>query len=119
MTDSVSWLVPNQVLKIILPAQPTVTSLNQVNDNVEEILNQQTEKICVYIDADQLKTTYQTSDTLRSLLPFTRHQYLDRVVTVSSNKLSRLILLMAFSTAEIPIVRFDDHEQAMAYLKRQ
>jgi len=118
MADSVSWLIQNQVLQLTLPEKLTAKELSSINSDTEVVLDQQDEVISIYINADAVKATYQTSDVLRKSLTFVHHQQLDSLIAVSNNKLTRLILLMAFSTVNIPIARFDNHNEAHKYVEQ-
>lgn len=116
MKDIVSWLVPDHVLKITLPKQTTTELLAKITAEVDNILDRQTEKVIMYIEANDLNVTYTSADVLRTMLPITANEHLDCMVTMSNNKLTRLILLMAFSVASVPVMRFEEQQQVNDYL---
>lgn len=118
MTDSLTWLIPEQVLQLTLPETLTTDSLQLMSHEIENALDGQQDKIIILIDANAVKANYHTSDILRALIPFTSHPQLKSIIAVSGNKLTRLVLLMAFATILVPMMRFENHQQANEYLKK-
>lgn len=119
MDDLMSWIIEDQVLTLTLPKYLTTELLEQLNKDVHQVLDKSPNKVIIHLNTVDLSVSYQTADLLRETQTFVKHANLDCVIVTAGNKLNRLIMLMAFSTARIPVMQFDNQEGINDYLQRR
>ena len=114
-----SWLIDEQVLKLTFPDILKEDFAKVINDEITEILDKNEQKVIIYIDAADLTPSYQTTDVLRSTQTYIGHKNLDCLLVVTANKLNRLIILMAYAAARVPVLRLENKDELKSYLDRR
>lgn len=119
MDNLLSWLIEDCILMVTLPKNLRHDQLEKINQAIHHELDQASDKLIVFLNAEDMITTYQTADMLRATQTYVKHKNLDCVMVTPGNKLNRLIVLMAFSTALVPVMQFDNMRGVNEYLQRR
>ncbi len=119
MAYELSWFTPDKVIYLEIKGHPKHDELNEINEIMTEILDKGKNKVSLVINATEMKTGYQTSDHLRDTQTYMDHIKLHQVFFISSNKLNRLICLMAFNLSRARLVQCNTLQIVVEHLKRQ
>jgi hypothetical protein len=112
------WYKPNQVIYLEFNDTLTVDELKQVNHEINRVLDASTDKMYILINANRLRVGYQSSHHLRDTQQYMNHPMLDSAFIISHDKLTRLIMLIAFSLSRAKFFQFDTMPQAEKTLHR-
>ncbi|MBN2303533.1 MAG: hypothetical protein JXQ72_03600 [Anaerolineae bacterium] len=107
------------VLQLALRNTLSLQDLKQINQQVVDALDKSNQKLTLVIDASSLKASYNTVEHLRATQLYRDHPILDTIVIIASDKLNRLVTLLAFHLARVRFIQFDDAEQAQRYVQKQ
>lgn len=117
MKYTLSWYVPNQVIYVMLEGLPDRNEAVQMDEEINHMLESY-EKIIIILDIDNMKANYQTTDLLR-VLTCVQHNNLDAILTLTENKLNRLMSLMAFGTSPTLTKQFATTQEIQTFLKQR
>src|SRR5688572_24131834 len=98
-----------QTIEFSLDGQLTVQELRTVNQEITQLLDQHEKNASIIIDAAKLRVAYQTANQLQDTQKYMSHRNLRKVVVVSNNKLTRLIMLLAFSLSAAQLIQVDTY----------
>ena len=110
------WHRPNEVLCLQMHNTLSLDELQLINQYMLDVLNRTDKSLKLLIDASNLKTTYSTVDNLRDTQRYRDHHNLDTLAVVSTNRLNRLVTLLAFSLSRAHFVQFENNEKAHSYI---
>lgn len=117
MAYTVDWQHLDQAIELTIHGQPTLEELQAINEEVSHVLDGIDTRVSILIDTVDLTAGYETANQLRDTQHYMNHPKLDRILVVATNKLNRLITLLAFCTARARLVQYDDPRKARANLK--
>lgn len=118
MGYSVSWYIPDQVLRIVLENNLTIDELQTIHQDVTGVLASVHNNLHVLIDATQFSASYNSSAQLRDTQLYGNNPRVNGILVIADNKLTRLITLMAFCLYRAPITQFMNYGAADTYLRR-
>ena len=119
MCKTLSWYIQDELLYLTLKGQLNQQKLKDISKEIVAILDASSKKIGIIIDVNDLEVTYQTTEQLRTTQHYMNHQQLSFAITITNNKLNRLITLMAFSTTRIKLIRCENIQEAETHLKQR
>ncbi len=116
MTHELKWHALGEVLRLELRDTISLDEMRVINQEIVDILNASERKIILLLDVSSLKAGYATVDSLGATQLYRDHGKLEAIVAVASNKLNRLVTMLAFHLSRARFVQFDNLEQAQPYM---
>lgn len=116
MAYELKWNVFGQVIDLALYNHLSLNEMKAINQEVLGFLAEAHQKVVLVIDVSELNTGYYTVDHLRTTQQYMHHHSIDTILLVAMTKLNRLISLLAFNPSPLPLLQFEEPENAQQYL---
>lgn len=118
MGYTVSWEHPQEILRLNLTDPINRVELETLNQELTARLDEQDERIQLIVDASQLSVGYYTIDDIRTTQQYRDHHNLEAAYVVTQNKVTRLVMLVAFNLSRARFLHFNDLPALASYLNK-
>lgn len=118
MSYNLSWHISEHVLYLSIEGKPNLQELKAINQDVTNKVRHY-KKLNIIFDTTKIEAGYYTARQLRETQTYMNSFSLDTVYFVDTNKLHRLITLMAFSTVRVKFFQCQTLEHAENMLKQR